>query len=53
MTDKEFLTWLWERLVYMHGENPGYDYMSKLASIIDAMDPEKITPNTGGEKVRP
>jgi hypothetical protein len=46
MEDRKFLTWLHERLEHVHGEDPDYDYMGKLRSIIAAMDPEQRTPNT-------
>ena len=48
MKDKEFLEWLYERLVTVHGENPRYDYMYKLGNIIEATDPEQVTPNLCG-----
>lgn len=35
MTDREFLTWIYERLEYVHGENANYDYMHRLRKIID------------------
>ena len=42
--DKEMLTWLYERLVNVHGENENYDYMIKFKDIIDRMVMEtKIT----------
>ena len=50
MKDKEFLEWIWYRLYKVHGENPYIDYMSKLWSIIEGYDDEKITPNTKGKQ---
>lgn len=47
MKDRDFLTWLHERLEFQHGENPNVDYMQKLRSIIVATDPDQLTPNTG------
>lgn len=44
MKDKLFLAWIHERLELAHGESPHLDYMHKLRSIIDAMDPEQDTP---------
>jgi hypothetical protein len=38
--DWEFLTWIYHRLVEVHGENPSYDYMHRLKSIIDAIPAE-------------
>lgn len=46
MTDKEFLQWLYERLIYIHKENSAYDYMWKLRAIINATPLDKVTPNT-------
>lgn len=40
MTDKEFLSWIRDRLEYRHGENPRLDYMIKLKQIINDMDGE-------------
>lgn len=31
--DSEFLSWIYDRLVEVHGENPNVDYMRKLKSI--------------------
>ncbi len=35
MTDTEFLNWIYERLVHVHGESPNVDYMHRLKRIID------------------
>lgn len=32
---KEFFNWIYDRLVYVHGENPEYDYMRSLKERID------------------
>jgi hypothetical protein len=32
---KEFFNWIYDRLVYVHGENPNYDYMLSLRERID------------------
>ena len=37
MTTKEFLTWIYERLVNVYLENPNTDYMIKLKTIIDSL----------------
>lgn len=49
MKDKLFLAWIHERLELIHSENPNYDYMHKLRSIIDATPAEQETPNIGGK----
>jgi hypothetical protein len=46
MYDKDFLQWLYNRLHHEHGENKNVDYMRKLKSIIEATDPDQLTPNT-------
>lgn len=46
MHDREFLIWLLNRLVHVHGENPDVDYILKLGSIIRRMSAEQLTPNT-------
>jgi hypothetical protein len=33
--NKEFLQWVFDRMVEVHGENPNYDYMHKFKSIIN------------------
>jgi len=45
MKDKDFLIWLYQRLVYVHSENPLMDYMYKLRAIIQAIPSEQETPN--------
>lgn len=47
MTDREFLMWLHERLVNVHGEDECFDYMHKLRAIINAIPADKKTPNMG------
>jgi len=47
MKDREFLIWLHERLVEVHGEVPEVDYMHKLRAIIRDTRPLKATPNQG------
>ena len=46
MKDCHFLTWLYIRLLKVHGEPENIDYMGKLRSIIEAYDPNAETPNT-------
>lgn len=48
MNDKKFLQWIYDRLMYKHGENKDYDYMHKLKAIITNYDADKITPNITG-----
>lgn len=43
MNDKEFLTWIYNRLKNVHNENPLYDYMIRLDLIIDQMSDDKRT----------
>lgn len=33
MSDKEFLFWIYSRMIEIHGENPNYDYMHKLRDL--------------------
>jgi hypothetical protein len=47
MNDREYLTWLHERLEHVHGESPLYDYMHKLRAIIQATPEDRETPNCG------
>lgn len=35
--DKEYLQWLYLRLITMHGENSDYDYMIKFKNLIDQL----------------
>ena len=37
MKDKEFLQWIHDRLVEVHGENKDYDYMHRLRRIIESL----------------
>lgn len=34
-SDKEFLNWIYERMVCVHGEKDMYDYMINFKSVID------------------
>lgn len=49
MTDREFLTWIHERLVHVHNENNCMDYMWKLRAIIQATPEDQVTPNIMAE----
>jgi len=35
LTDKQFLEWIYERLVHVHKESPNYDYMHRLKEIVN------------------
>ena len=37
MSDADFLRWIHERLVNVHGENPSCDYMHRLRAIINSL----------------
>ena len=37
MANKEFLQWIYDRMVNVHQENPYVDYMWKFKEIIDKM----------------
>ena len=37
MTDKEFLTFIYERMVYKYNENESFDYMVKFKNLINKM----------------
>ncbi|MNQ26049.1 hypothetical protein D3C85_392740 [compost metagenome] len=45
MSDHDFLIWLHERLVHVHGEDGRYDYMHKLRAIIQNIPKGRVTPN--------
>ena len=45
MKDKEFLEWIYNRLIITHKENENYDYMHKLRNIIKKYDQNKTTLN--------
>jgi hypothetical protein len=40
-TNSEHLSWLFDRLVEVHNENPNYDYMIRLRKIIDEVEKEE------------
>ena len=35
MNDKEFLKWIYERLLYIYKEKKDYDYMVRLKNLIN------------------
>jgi len=45
MKDKEFLQWLYDRLIQKHKEHHNFDYMRQLKNIIDNVDENVITSN--------
>ena len=44
MKDKQFLQWIHDRMVEIHGENRLYDFMYKLRAIIETIPDEQETP---------
>lgn len=38
MNDKNFLEWIYNRMVRVHDENPAYDYMNRFRKIIEEFD---------------
>lgn len=49
MRDKEFLKWMYQRLAYVHKENPLYDYMHKFRAIIETIPEDQVTSWMGKE----
>jgi hypothetical protein len=45
-SDKEFLEWIYERMICVHGESDMYDYMINFKSIIDRQLDIKIYKET-------
>lgn len=45
MNDKQFLTWIHERLVHVYHEDNHIDYMWKLRAIIQTTPEDQTTPN--------
>lgn len=41
MNDREFLIWIHQRLVKVHGESELVDYMHRLRKIIEATPPDR------------
>ena len=52
MKDREFLWWLHERLVSVHGEQDNADYMWKLRNIIACYEQDKVTANTLSSRLK-
>lgn len=52
MDNREFLIWIYDRLVHVHNESVNIDYMCKLRSIIENYPDNKMTPNTGPKITR-
>jgi hypothetical protein len=42
--DKDFFKWIYDRLVFVHGENPDIDYMRSLKERIDKLPTSKKCP---------
>lgn len=49
MEDKDIkhLTWIYERLVHVHNENPNTDYMIRLKQILDGCNPNNTSEDCG------
>ena len=45
MSDRDFLIWLFNRLVHVHGENPRIDYMLRLQAILRCLPETRKTVN--------
>ena len=45
MKDKDFLHWLADRLTMRYREDSNVDFVLKLRSIAEALDPKQDTPN--------
>jgi len=35
MEDKEFLMWLYQRLIHVYGESPNVDFVQRLLKIVE------------------
>ena len=45
MNDQDFLRWIHNRLVEVHGENANYDYMQRLMVIAESVSSEPASCN--------
>lgn len=45
LNDKEFLQWIGDRMVHVHGDHPEMPHMALLSEIIAATPAERSTPN--------
>ena len=45
MKDKEFLQWIYNRFEQYHEVDARTDWMRKLIAVVNATDPEQLTPN--------
>ena len=50
MSDKEFLQWIYNRMIYVHGEKHNTDYMKRFYKIVH--DKEKTPKNKDYNPVR-
>lgn len=48
MTDREFLHWLRDRLVFVYNVHPGMDYVTRLLAIAHATQEGATTTNAAG-----
>lgn len=53
-SNHDHLTWIYNRLINVHGENANYDYMLRLKEIIDnARDTQKFRLSSFAESLLP
>ncbi|CAH9015750.1 putative coil containing protein [Vibrio phage 381E49-1] len=53
MKDSEFLSWIWQRMVNVHGEQSNVDYMLRLNGIILAMKDSDAESDISFEQPKP
>ncbi|CAM0052960.1 hypothetical protein VPHF89G1_0018 [Vibrio phage F89 g1] len=53
MKDSEFLSWIWQRMVNVHGEQSNVDYMLRLNGIILAMKGSEAESVISSEQPKP
>ena len=52
MTDKEFLSWIYDRMIYKYGENENMDYLHRFKRIIDSLQEEPDPQFKVGDTIR-
>lgn len=40
-SDWQFLSWIYERMIFVYKENPSFDYMCRFKKILDRMEKEE------------
>jgi len=53
LSDKEFLSWLRDRLIHVYGERPGYGFIYKLEAIIKNTPASQNSPIGDVSKIDP